>query len=199
MQETDCRRKGQPVPIEANRSTTGTAARPSGLMRRGRSTSAFIPPVPHRGGDGGGRGEDHGGEGGAPGTLAEKALKGLDQKLVDIVSNEIMDHNPNVAWDDIAGLEFAKDTIQEIVVWPMRCPELFTGLRAAFKGLLLFGPPGTGWLVSGWLAQAGKAQVSQVRLVNHVGEAKGSGSRDRFLAPIMRGWKDWTMTGLDCP
>ena len=33
-----------------------------------------------------------------------------------------MDHGPPITWDDIAGLEFAKNTIQEIVIWPMLRP-----------------------------------------------------------------------------
>jgi len=52
--------------------------------------------------------------------------------------------SPGISWDDIAGLEFAKSSVQEIVVWPMLRPDLFTGLRGPPKGLLLFGPPGTG-------------------------------------------------------
>ncbi|ESO01972.1 hypothetical protein HELRODRAFT_94331 [Helobdella robusta] len=64
--------------------------------------------------------------------------------MVELISNEIMDHGPPVAWEDIAGLEFAKKTIKEIVVWPMLRPDIFTGLRGPPKGLLLFGPPGTG-------------------------------------------------------
>ena len=35
---------------------------------------------------------------------------------------KIMDHDAPVDWDDIAGLEFAKNTIKEIVVWPMLRP-----------------------------------------------------------------------------
>lgn len=35
---------------------------------------------------------------------------------------KIMDHGPPVSWDDIAGLEFAKSVIKEIVVWPMLRP-----------------------------------------------------------------------------
>ncbi|ELT99931.1 hypothetical protein CAPTEDRAFT_159570 [Capitella teleta] len=64
--------------------------------------------------------------------------------MVELISNEIMDHGPPVAWEDIAGLEFAKKTIREIVIWPMLRPDIFTGLRGPPKGLLLFGPPGTG-------------------------------------------------------
>ena len=45
-----------------------------------------------------------------------------------------------VRWSDIAGLEFAKKSVQEIVVWPMKRPDVFKGLRAAPKGILLFGP-----------------------------------------------------------
>ena len=35
---------------------------------------------------------------------------------------QIMDHGAPVDWDDIAGLEFAKASIKEIVVWPMLRP-----------------------------------------------------------------------------
>ena len=61
-----------------------------------------------------------------------------------LIKNEIMDQGSPIGWDDIAGLQFAKDTVKEIVVWPMMRPDIFTGLRGPPKGLLLFGPPGTG-------------------------------------------------------
>lgn len=48
------------------------------------------------------------------------------------------------AWCDIAGLSYAKKTIQEAVVWPILRPDIFTGLRRPPRGILLFGPPGTG-------------------------------------------------------
>jgi len=47
-------------------------------------------------------------------------------------------------WDEIAGLDFAKSTIQESVVWPLLRPDIFTGLRNVPKAVLLFGPPGCG-------------------------------------------------------
>nr|XP_057903620.1 fidgetin-like protein 1 [Doryrhamphus excisus] len=49
-----------------------------------------------------------------------------------------------VNWSDISGLARTKALIQEIVIWPMLRPDLFTGLRSPPKGILLFGPPGTG-------------------------------------------------------
>ena len=47
-----------------------------------------------------------------------------------------------ITFDDIAGLEDVKQTVQEVVCWPMKRPDLFTGLRRAPNGLLLYGPPG---------------------------------------------------------
>ncbi|CEP00553.1 AAA+ ATPase domain-containing protein [Plasmodiophora brassicae] len=68
----------------------------------------------------------------------------LDPKLVEMILSDLMDKSPGVRWEDIAGLEFAKKCVREIVVWPMLRPDIFTGLRGPPKGLLLFGPPGTG-------------------------------------------------------
>lgn len=47
-------------------------------------------------------------------------------------------------WEDIAGLENAKFSLKEAVVYPFLRPDLFLGLREPVRGMLLFGPPGTG-------------------------------------------------------
>ena len=71
-------------------------------------------------------------------------LKGCDPELVKLIEREIMHSGAMTTFDDVAGLQDAKRSIMEMVIWPMQRPELFTGLRAVPKGMLLFGPPGTG-------------------------------------------------------
>ena len=51
---------------------------------------------------------------------------------------------PNISWDDVAGLEAAKDSLKEAVVLPVKFPQFFTGRRKPWSGFLLYGPPGTG-------------------------------------------------------
>ncbi|PAA52974.1 hypothetical protein BOX15_Mlig020428g1 [Macrostomum lignano] len=64
--------------------------------------------------------------------------------LASTISREIFLHNPNVRWQDIIGLESAKRLVKEAVVYPIKYPQLFTGILSPWKGLLLYGPPGTG-------------------------------------------------------
>ncbi|XP_047960330.1 uncharacterized protein LOC125205444 isoform X2 [Salvia hispanica] len=51
-----------------------------------------------------------------------------------------------VSFDDIGALENVKETLKELVMLPLQRPELFNKgqLRKPCKGILLFGPPGTG-------------------------------------------------------
>lgn len=56
----------------------------------------------------------------------------------------MVEKNPNVNFDDIADLVDAKKLLQEAVLLPLLMPEYFKGIRRPWKGVLLFGPPGTG-------------------------------------------------------
>lgn len=65
-----------------------------------------------------------------------------EKKLAEevIPKNEI-----NVTFDDIGALENVKQVLKELVMLPLQRPELFHGnLVKPCKGILLFGPPGTG-------------------------------------------------------
>jgi hypothetical protein len=59
-------------------------------------------------------------------------------------------------WTDIAGLSEAKRVLEEATVLPMIMPEFFTGIRRPVKGVMMFGPPGTGKTM---LAKAGEWRV----------------------------------------
>eukprot|EP00933_Yihiella_yeosuensis_P072623 TRINITY_DN81073_c0_g1_i1.p1 TRINITY_DN81073_c0_g1~~TRINITY_DN81073_c0_g1_i1.p1 ORF type:complete len:583 (-),score=132.55 TRINITY_DN81073_c0_g1_i1:205-1953(-) len=49
------------------------------------------------------------------------------------------------SFEDVIGLENAKASLQEALVWPVLAdPTLFSGIRGSPKGLLLYGPPGCG-------------------------------------------------------
>lgn len=70
--------------------------------------------------------------------------KGVDEGAAKQIFNEIVIKGDEVRWDDVAGLEIAKSALKETVVYPFLRPDLFMGLREPARGMLLFGPPGTG-------------------------------------------------------
>ncbi|KAM4687783.1 vacuolar protein sorting-associated protein 4B [Discoglossus pictus] len=66
------------------------------------------------------------------------------KKLQSQLQGAIVMEKPNVNWNDVAGLEGAKEALKEAVILPIKFPHLFTGKRTPWRGILLFGPPGTG-------------------------------------------------------
>ncbi len=69
------------------------------------------------------------------------ALREIQPTAVREVFIEI----PNVRWSDIGGLQEVKDTLIEVVEWPLKRPETFTRLGISPpKGVLIYGPPGAG-------------------------------------------------------
>lgn len=70
--------------------------------------------------------------------------RGIDATAAASILNEVVVRGDEVHWDDVAGLELAKTALKEAVVYPFLRPDLFMGLREPARGMLLFGPPGTG-------------------------------------------------------
>ena len=68
----------------------------------------------------------------------------VSNDLREKVLSEIVDSKPGVKFSDVVGLDGAKQILKEIIIIPNLRPDLFTGLRSPPRGLLLFGPPGTG-------------------------------------------------------
>ena len=68
----------------------------------------------------------------------------ITNDLREKVLSEIVENKPDVKFSDVVGLKEAKEILREIIIVPNLRPDLFKGLRAPPRGLLLFGPPGTG-------------------------------------------------------
>lgn len=66
------------------------------------------------------------------------------RELAESITRDIVRGDLDVQWSSIKGLENAKRLLKEAVVMPIKYPQYFTGLLTPWKGILLFGPPGTG-------------------------------------------------------
>ncbi|KAK7241910.1 microtubule-severing ATPase [Aureococcus anophagefferens] len=67
-----------------------------------------------------------------------------DVELIEGIERDIVETGVSVTWDEIAELKEAKQLLQEAVVLPLWMPDFFRGIRRPWKGVLMFGPPGTG-------------------------------------------------------
>jgi vacuolar protein-sorting-associated protein 4 len=106
-------------------------------------------PPPAQGGGGGAgagaaaarprRGNGNNGGGGDDGAGDKEK-----ERLKASIGSAIVQEKPNVRWDDVAGLEGAKEALKEAVILPVKFPQFFTGKRKPWSGILMYGPPGTG-------------------------------------------------------
>lgn len=77
-------------------------------------------------------------------SILKNLPPGVDESAAKQILNDIIVQGDEVRWSDIAGLDVAKNALREAVVYPFLRPDLFMGLREPARGMLLFGPPGTG-------------------------------------------------------
>jgi len=86
-----------------------------------------------------------------PTTVLEKMevtmddFKSAHRGIEPSAMREFLIEVPKVSWDDIGGLNSAKQQLKEAVEWPLTKPEVFErmGINPP-RGVLLYGPPGTG-------------------------------------------------------
>lgn len=69
---------------------------------------------------------------------------GPDTELIQMLERDIVVRDINVKFDDIAELDEAKGLLQEAILLPLLMPEYFVGIKKPWKGVMMFGPPGTG-------------------------------------------------------
>jgi ATP-dependent 26S proteasome regulatory subunit len=82
----------------------------------------------------------------APHAAAAAPLINSQDPLVQTIKSELyIDQSQlqSTTWNDIAGLNDAKQSLQEAAILPLIRPDLFSGLRRP-RNIILYGPPGTG-------------------------------------------------------
>ena len=60
------------------------------------------------------------------------------------LSSAILKEKPDISFKDVAGLEVAKQALNESIIMPLKLPHLFDKATKPWRGILLYGPPGTG-------------------------------------------------------
>ena len=98
---------------------------------------------------------------------------------------EVLIEIPDVHWEDVGGLELAKQELVEVVEWPLKSPDAFkrVGIEPP-HGILLYGPPGTGkTLLARAVATESEANFISIKgpelLSKWVGESE-KGIRETF-------------------
>jgi len=111
----------------------------------------------------------------------QNALKDITPSAM----REVYIETPDVRWSDIGGLDTIKKELQEAVEWPLKYPDLYSTIGYTMpKGILLFGPSGTGkTLLAKSVATESEANFISVRgpelLSKWVGESE-RGVREVF-------------------
>jgi transitional endoplasmic reticulum ATPase len=108
-----------------------------------------------------------------------EALREVEPSAIREVFVEV----PEVHWNDVGGLEQAKQQLTQAVEWPLKFPDLFA--KAAVtppKGILLSGPPGCGKTL---LAKA-VASESEVNFIS----VKGPSLLSKYVGESERGVRE---------
>lgn len=70
-----------------------------------------------------------------------EGMKGIEPSAIREVFTEV----PDIAWDDVGGLDEIKDILKETIEWPLKYRKLFDHAKTTpARGILMYGAPGTG-------------------------------------------------------
>ncbi len=78
-------------------------------------------------------------------TVMKEDVDGALREIEPSAMREVLVEIPHVSWEDVGGLDVARQELQEIIEWPLKEPGRFEKMGITPpKGILLYGPPGTG-------------------------------------------------------
>ncbi len=111
-------------------------------------------------------------------------FKAARQVVEPSALREIAVEVPMVRWDDVGGMETAKQALYEAVELPINRPDIFTRFNIdPPKGVLLFGPPGTGkTLLAKAIATESQANFISIRGAEVM--SKWVGESEKIIAEI---------------
>ncbi|KAL4427400.1 hypothetical protein ABPG74_009672 [Tetrahymena malaccensis] len=118
--------------------------------------------------------------------LAEQCKKQLDAQnkqlqadpLVQQINLTMLEKKNTVKFEDIAGLKEVKEALYESIIYPNLRPDIFQGIRAPPRGILLFGPPGNGkTLIAKAVATESNATFYNISASNLMSKNLGEGEK----------------------
>ena len=112
-------------------------------------------------------------------TKPEQDLDDDEKRLQEMISDTIITERPNIKMTEVAGLEDAKQAINDAILTPLKHPELFKGkARQPWRGILFYGPAGCGkTLIAKAVASEVNATFFNVSAANIVSKWLGESER----------------------
>jgi transitional endoplasmic reticulum ATPase len=108
------------------------------------------------------------------------------KEVTPTAMREVYIEVPTIHWDDIGGLEDAKQELKEAVEWPLKNPEIFTrlGIKPP-KGIMIYGPPGCGKTLLG-RAVATESEANFITIKGPEVFSKWVGESEKAIREVFR-------------